>query len=165
MGKVEILTLIAGVVLSIALALVVVPMFSSGDNLVQKQKIQSELIGIKNAIEMVSKTEGLGFGPLSKEKYEALKPYLSGLNVDTTTAGSEKIDSKNIKGANYTISAGTTNVSITLKTNAIETSEAQEYKFLNTLVFKETTNLGNICNDSTFSTDLTAIQLVCKIKL
>ena len=57
MGKVEILTLIAGVVLSIALALIVVPMFSSTEDLVVKQKIQTELIAVKNAINMVQNTE------------------------------------------------------------------------------------------------------------
>lgn len=57
MGKVEILTLIAGVVLSVALALIVVPMFGNSDDLVKKQKIRSEIIGIKNAFEIYNKTK------------------------------------------------------------------------------------------------------------
>ena len=46
MGKVEILTLIAGVVLSIALALIVVPIFKSSGDMSKKTQIKHEVISL-----------------------------------------------------------------------------------------------------------------------
>lgn len=48
MGKVEILTLIAGVVLSIALALIVVPMFGGASDMSKKTQIKYEVISLIN---------------------------------------------------------------------------------------------------------------------
>ena len=46
MGKVEILTLIAGVVLSIALALIVVPIFSSAGDMTKRTQIKYEVVSL-----------------------------------------------------------------------------------------------------------------------
>ncbi|MFW3426030.1 hypothetical protein ACN9KI_04025 [Aliarcobacter butzleri] len=55
MGKVEILTLIAGVVLSISLALIVVPIFGKSEDIANSYKLKSELITIRNVIDMSNK--------------------------------------------------------------------------------------------------------------
>lgn len=46
MGKVEILTLIAGVVLSIALALIIVPIFETAGNMSKKTEIKYEVVSL-----------------------------------------------------------------------------------------------------------------------
>ncbi len=46
MGKVEILTLIAGVVLSIALALIIVPIFEAAGNMSKKTEIKYEVVSL-----------------------------------------------------------------------------------------------------------------------
>ena len=48
MGKVEILTLIAGVVLSIALALIVVPLFSGSSEMTKKVQFKHEIVSLIN---------------------------------------------------------------------------------------------------------------------
>lgn len=58
MGKSEILMLLAGVILSIALALVAIPMFSSGQEMADRTKIQKELISLKEAMPLVRALEG-----------------------------------------------------------------------------------------------------------
>ncbi|MGJ0331042.1 hypothetical protein NG751_04065 [Aliarcobacter cryaerophilus] len=58
MGKSEILMLLAGVVLSIMLAMIAIPMFSSGKDMADKQQVQQELLAIKSAIPLIKALEG-----------------------------------------------------------------------------------------------------------
>ena len=90
MGKVEILTLIAGVVLSIALALIVVPMFGDSKDFVLKQKLKFELIAFKNAILLAKENNNNSLiinknsQKASLPSIEVLKDYLNGLEYSTT---------------------------------------------------------------------------------
>ncbi len=58
MGKSEILMLLAGVALSVMLAMVAIPMFSSGSAMADKQQVQQELLSIKSAIPLIKALEG-----------------------------------------------------------------------------------------------------------
>ncbi|MCR8709601.1 hypothetical protein [Aliarcobacter butzleri] len=103
MGKVEILTLIAGVVLSISLALIVVPIFGKSEELIFKQKVKSEIIAIKNAINMFIQIEGLNDAKQNNivnklDKY--LKNYNFSIGEDRT------IKSSNISDLKYKFAFG-----------------------------------------------------------
>lgn len=79
MGKVEILTLIAGVVLSIALALIVVPMFSDSGKMSKKHQVNVELLAIKDAVKAKKVTEGKIDG---EDRWPAYIQFLDGMKLD-----------------------------------------------------------------------------------
>ena len=60
MGKSEILMLLAGVALSIMLAMIAIPMFSSGSEMAERQQVQQDLMGIKSSIPLIKALEGSG---------------------------------------------------------------------------------------------------------
>lgn len=137
MGKVEILTLIAGVVLSIALALIVVPMFSSTEDLVVKQKIQTELIAVKNAINMVQNTEASKLNETNtKTLHTTLGQYLQGMNV-----GDGVLESANIKDATITVTTGTLNMSVVFEDKGSKLSSFNGAGG----IFEEHSGLDKIC--------------------
>lgn len=74
MGKSEILMLLAGVALSVMLAMIAIPMFSSGQDMTDKQQVQQELLAIKSAIPLIKALEGSeyeGTGENAKGKITA----------------------------------------------------------------------------------------------
>ena len=89
MGKSEILMLLAGIALSVMLALIVVPMFGDSKDFVLKQKLKFELISFKNAILLAEVNNNNLF--INKNSQEGslpsigvLKDYLNGLEYSTT---------------------------------------------------------------------------------
>ena len=106
MGKSEILMLLAGVALSIMLAMVAIPMFSSGSEMADRQQVQQELMSIKSSIPLIKALEGGDYvtvGTVTKGKITAenIMKHLEGFEAGTTSA----TDVKGSKGglANFTI--------------------------------------------------------------
>ena len=69
MGKSEILMLLAGVALSIMLAMVTIPMFGNAEKFVEKQKLLTDITAIKDAFKII---DGMG----------DLKKYSSSVNAE-----------------------------------------------------------------------------------
>ena len=93
MGKSEILMLLAGVALSIMLALVVVPIFGKSDEFIFKKTIELEVLSLQNQMKIIGLEQGLslennwlvlnetnieGF-EYDKEEDEFLSPNIKGL--------------------------------------------------------------------------------------
>ena len=93
MGKSEILMLLAGVALSVMLAMVAIPMFSSGQNMADKQQVQQELLAIKSAIPLIKALEGSEYNsatpPVGKITATNLISHMDGFKA-SETAGSVK---------------------------------------------------------------------------
>lgn len=70
MGKVEILTLIAGVVLSIALALIVVPIFSSAGDMTKRTQIKYEVVSLIKHKELWEADKALNNGLDFNQSYK-----------------------------------------------------------------------------------------------
>ncbi len=157
MGKVEILTLIAGVVLSIALALIVVPMFGNTSNMAEKQKIHSELISVKNAINMVANTEPK---KLEDTPNEAISQYLSGMTFVNEANG--------FKSMNY--DSGKLSVAYATATK-IATITFDGLSSLDTIFKDNVDTLEKICDggDGAKGTLLvdnsTTITITCAVKI
>ncbi len=153
MGKVEILTLIAGVVLSIALALIVVPMFSSTEDLVVKQKIQTELIAVKNAINMVQNTEASKLNETNVAILSTtLGQYLQGMDVTTT-----HLKSANIEDATIIVTTGAP-MSVVFSDAGNKLSPFNEVGG----IFEEHSGLKKICTGG--APTISADAITCLIK-
>lgn len=85
MGKVEILTLIAGVVLSIALALIVVPIFSSAGDMTKRTQIKYEVVSLIKHKELWEADKELNNGLDFNQSY---KNYTK--DVELVDVGAEK---------------------------------------------------------------------------
>lgn len=102
MGKSEILMLLAGVALSIMLAMIAIPMFSSGSEMADRQQVQQELMSIKSSIPLIKALEG-------SIKAENIAKHMDGfeestINIGTPEAPNNKGILKSKKGlASYKI--------------------------------------------------------------
>lgn len=117
MGKSEILMLLAGVALSIMLAMIAVPMFSSGNEMADRQQVQQELMAINSAIPLIKSLEGneyIGVSPdgVGKITAENIARHMEGFEKGTaadTLKGSKgglaifTIDDKEKSNPNNTI--------------------------------------------------------------
>ena len=102
MGKSEILMLLAGVALSVMLAMIAVPMFSSGNEMADRQQVQQDLMSIKSSIPLILALEGNkkdNFNPENIEK------HVTGFEKHTTKTGTI-INSKSTKKTEYKIKDG-----------------------------------------------------------
>lgn len=84
MGKSEILMLLAGVALSIMLAMIAVPMFSSGNDMANRQQVQQDLMSIKSSIPLVLALEGDAVGTFTPNN---LVKHVNGITVIDNAAG------------------------------------------------------------------------------
>lgn len=157
MGKVEILTLIAGIVLSIALALIVVPMFSSTEDLVVKQKIQTELIAVKNAINMIQNTEASKLNETNVAILSTtLGQYLQGMDVTGT-----HLKSANIENATIIV---TTGAAVTNPMSVVFSDAGNKLSPFNGVggIFEEHSGLKKICTGG--APTINADAITCLIK-
>lgn len=104
MGKSEILMLLAGVALSIMLAMIAVPMFSSGNEMADRQQVQQDLMSIKSSIPLILALEGDeydgGTPSVGKFTHTNIKKHVTGFDV----SGTELINSNpNSKKTTYVI--------------------------------------------------------------
>ncbi len=103
MGKSEILMLLAGVALSIMLAMIAVPMFSSGNEMADRQQVQQDLMSIRSSIPLILALEGNeysgGTTSVGKFTHENIKKHVTGFDID---ASSNLVNTKN-KKTTYTI--------------------------------------------------------------
>ena len=83
MGKSEILMLLAGVALSIMLAMVAVPMFSSGNEMADRQQVQQDLMSIKSSIPLILALEGNTEGNFNSTN---IKKHVTGFSEDAAPA-------------------------------------------------------------------------------
>ena len=81
--------LLAGVALSIMLAMIAIPMFGNAEKFVEKQKLLTDITAIKDAFKIID-----GMGDLKKysssvdsEKYKILLPYLKGFETGRKIEG------------------------------------------------------------------------------
>ncbi len=110
MGKSEILMLLAGVALSIMLAMIAVPMFSSGNEMADRQQIQQDLMSIRSSIPLI-----LAFVPIlviitrfyqvySSRTYSEMKSKNSRLNTQLEKTNDYDKYYIKIKPSHYTLS-------------------------------------------------------------
>ncbi len=156
MGKSEILMLLAGVALSIMLAMVAIPMFSSGQDMADRQQVQQELLAIKSAIPLIKALEGSEYsGTPSVGKINATNiiNHMKGFE-----AGTEADDVKGKSGfANFEIiDNDATNKKIVTVT---VTSLVDNVKL------NELSRLSSICDGEPFNptTHIVSGVLTCKM--
>lgn len=87
MGKVEILTLIAGVVLSIALAIILVPTFTKGSDVAKISLINSDISSIRKVSQTYVESKSKD-GNFKNINAEALHSLIPGLELDKTSVPS-----------------------------------------------------------------------------
>lgn len=88
MGKSEILMLLAGVALSIMLAMIAVPMFSSGNEMADRQQVQQELMAIHSAIPLIKALEG--------SEYTSGKGKITAENISRHMEGFKQVGSTDV---------------------------------------------------------------------
>ncbi len=127
MGKSEILMLLAGVALSVMLAMIAVPMFSSGNEMADRQQVQQDLMSIKSSIPLILALEGNDKGKFNSKN---LEKHVTGFSstVDPTgdplgsTLGGTIVNTKNKDDANkkttYAITDDQTNDKVTILVTA-----------------------------------------------
>ncbi len=157
MGKSEILMLLAGVALSIMLAMVAIPMFSSGSEMADRQQVQQELLAIKSAIPLIKGMEGDDNGTIIAKNIakhmEGFTAITSGTGPTATITGLEGKDGK----ASFTITDNTPDadkVTIVVSTDPLDAEAVDLSKFA---------RLNKIC-DGVATTTPTKNELTCIIK-
>ena len=142
MGKSEILMLLAGVALSIMLAMIAVPMFSSGNEMADRQQVQQDLMSIKSSIPLILALEGNEY-VVNKGKFThaSIKKHVTGFDIQGSGADQVLINSNpNSKKATYKIDDDKTNgISVVIDSSD---SKADLSKF---------TRMENICDKNTMA--------------
>ena len=106
MGKSEILMLLAGVALSIMLAMIAVPMFSSGNEMADRQQVQQDLMSIRSSIPLILALEGNEYDVTSKKgkfTHDNIKKHVTGFDTDGATGPLINTKNKDTKKTTYTI--------------------------------------------------------------
>ncbi len=161
MGKSEILMLLAGVALSVMLAMVAIPMFSSGQDMADKQQVQQELLAIKSAIPLIKALEGSEYsGTPSVGKITATNiiSHMEGFVAGTTAA----TDVKGKSGfANFTIEDNDSTNEIVTVTVTVDSSKTKAK-------INELSRLDKICDGivapATSGYSSAGNVLTCKMK-
>ncbi len=155
MGKSEILMLLAGVALSIMLAMVAIPMFSSGQDMADRQQVQQELLAIKSAIPLIKALEGSEYEGTG----ENAKGKITATNIINHMKGFEAGAADSVKGkvdkplANFKIEDNdSTNKVVTVTVTRTTGSNVK---------FNELSRLDKICDGD--APTKTETSLICKM--
>ena len=152
MGKSEILMLIAGVALSVMLAMIAIPMFSSGKDMADKQQIQQELLAIKSAIPLIKALEGSAAGNITATSIiNNMEGFVAGTTAATDVKG--KSGFANFKIEDKATEAASDDVTVTVTVDSSKTE----------VKLNELSRLSDICDGTTahsFASDV----LTCKMK-
>ncbi len=97
MGKSEILMLIAGVALSIMLALIAIPIFGKSDEFIFKKTIEQEVLSLHNQMKILGLEQGLS---LENDWLDLNETNIEGFEYDKEE---DEFLSPNIKGLRYYI--------------------------------------------------------------
>lgn len=128
MGKSEILMLLAGVALSIMLAMVTIPIFSSGSDMADRQQVQQELLAIKSSIPLIKGMEGDGAGTITAKN---IAKHIKGFTEHSSEANTLKGEFLETE-AKYGIADGATTVTVTVTTNGTKV-DLTKFARLNTI--------------------------------
>ena len=153
MGKSEILMLIAGVALSVMLAMVVVPMFSSGKDMADKQQVQQELLAIKSAIPLIKALEDSGDGNIKEENFVT---HMEGFELVTTGTPADGIIGKSHNPlATFKITDDATNKKVTVTVTPTTGSDIK---------LNELSKLESICDGDEGATDGLVVKSATSLK-
>lgn len=129
MGKSEILMLLAGVALSIMLAMIAIPMFSSGSEMAERQQVQQDLMSIKSSIPLIKSLEGsINAGNIDKHM-DGFEPIKDGDGKVTGIKGKKAL-------ASYTITDDGTNVSVSVAVTTGANVDLTKFSRLNDICDK-----------------------------
>lgn len=155
MGKSEILMLLAGVALSIMLAMIAVPMFSSGNEMADRQQVQQDLMSIRSSIPLILALEGneySGTPSVGKFTHDNIKKHVTGFDIDgengplinTKNKGTSKKTTYTIKDEKAAVVDGKNSISVAIDSTTSDVDLSKLSRMENICDLNPKTGAGSV---------------------